>query len=211
VSDPRADGSLLCGRCPAHRAAWLAFGAGLLLAIFTSAGIVGERVTAGSLRAALAANATATFAATAVVTMTARALSNGEASPDHDARLRLWLVAILQVIGAGAGVAMVHLALRATRLGSSHDLVERPAQFVNDAVAVLAILCVVWGATAQPIQLERVILGASMVLLYLATAPRWHVDAISFHGTTVQQLVALEFTAVAIGVAAYRALAHQDS
>jgi hypothetical protein len=211
VLDRRLDGWVLCERWLARRAAWLAFGAGLLLATFTSAGIAGERVSAGSARVALAANAAATLASIVVLTLTARALSTGLASSGHDARSRSWAVAILQIAGAGVGVALVHLALRGIGHGSSHELVERPAQFVNDAVAVLAILCVVWGAASQPVDLVRVLVGASMVLFYVATAQRWHVDSIRFHGTTVQQLVGLEFTGVAIGIAVYRSFARRDS
>lgn len=210
--DRRLDGWVLGERWFARRAAWLAFGAGLLLATFTSAGIAGERVSAGSERVALAANAAATLGSIMVLILTARALSTGLASSGHQhARSPSWVVAILQIAGAGLGVALVHLALRGIGHGSSRELVERPAQFVNDAVAVLAILCVVWGAASQPVDLVRVLVGASMVLFYVATAQRWHVDSIRFHGTTVQQLVGLEFTGVAIGLAVYRSFARRDS
>jgi hypothetical protein len=206
--DRRGDGSSLGGGLPGQRAVWLAFGAGLLLATFTSAGIAGERVSAGSLGVALVANAAATLAALVVASLTARARSSDDA---HSCSARSKLVVALQVVGAAVGVAVVHLALRALESGHSSALVERPAQFMNDGVAVLAILFVVWGATSEPIALARVVAGTALVLLYVATASRWHLDPMRFHGATVQQLVGLEFTGAAIGLAVFRLLARRDS
>ncbi len=203
--DRRVDGSSLGGGLLGQRPVWLAFGAGLLLATFPSAGIAGERVSAGSLGVALVANAAATLAALVVLGITARVRSSG------DAQSRSGLVVALQVVGAAVGVAVVHLALRNIGTGASAELVERPAQFMNDGVAVLAILCVVWGATSEPVALARVVAGSAIVLLYVGTASRWHLDPIQFRGATVQQLVGLEFTGAAIGIAVFRSLARRDS
>jgi hypothetical protein len=169
------------------------FWSGLLLAALTSAGIAGTRMSGGNAVAALAANAIATLAAIAIASHSLRMQSSvSRAGP--------------QIAGAVLGIALVHGALWATGIASAHLLVERPAQFVNDVVAALAILCVVWGATSQPADLQRVIAGAAMILLYVATAAHWHLDPIAFHGPTVQQLVALEFTGAAIGIAVFRSV-----
>jgi hypothetical protein len=185
-----------------------AFASGLLLATLTSAGIVATRMSAGNAVVALAANAFATLAAIAVAAYYLRAQSDSFAR-GLDAQVALPALprTASQIIGAIVGVALVHLALRASGVGSSHELVERPAQLVNDAVAVLAILCLVWGAASRPANLLRVVVGAAVILLYVATATRWHLDPIAFHGPTVQQLVALEFTGAAIGIAVFRSLA----
>ncbi|HEY2509999.1 MAG TPA: hypothetical protein VGI39_04060 [Polyangiaceae bacterium] len=174
-----------------------AFGAGLLLATLTSGGIAGARLTSGSATVALLANAAVTLAAVVTLALTSRASAAGRGSQ----------MVLPQVAGATLGVALVHLALGA--LGAP-ALVERPAQFVNDAVAVAAILLVVWSATPRTVALARAVVGTSLVVLYAVTARRWHLDAITFQGTTVQQFVGLEFTAAAIGVAVFRAMSHGD-
>jgi hypothetical protein len=194
------------GRASTLHAAAAGFAAALFLALLTSLGIAGERVTAGSPTVAVVANAAATVAAIGALLLTLRArLGSAEAG-----RARPLLLIGPQLAGAAVGVALVHAALRASPLRPPGALVERPAQFVNDAVAVLALLAVVWGASARPFGLVAVVGGAALVTLYAATASSWHLDPFRFRAATVQQFVAAQFVAVAIALALFRWLAFED-
>lgn len=169
----------------------LAFSTGLLLALAASGGIAGERLTLGGPSVGLAANAAATVAALLAASATMR-------------RPRL-VVLVSQVLGAVAGVVLVHLLLRRAAEGPFPWLSESPAQLVNDAVAVMGLLALAW-ACARGLDL-RVLLGALVVVTaYRVTSPLWHVDRApaGFH-TTVQQLVVAELVAAAIALGLFRA------
>jgi hypothetical protein len=170
-----------------------AFSVGLLLALAASGGIAGERVTLGRLGIALLANAAATTAAIIAARTTIRG-----AHP--------LAVLVPQVLGAVAGVVLVHLLLRRAAAEAFPWLSEGPAQLVNDAVAVSGLLALAW-ACARNLDL-RVLLGALVVVtVYRLTSPMWHLDRApsGFH-VTVQDLVVAELFAAALALGLFRTL-----
>src|SRR4051812_47806019 len=107
--------------------------AGLLLAVITSAGLLAQRLSPGDLRVATAADALSAVVAIGVLALTFRPF------------LRAGTTAATPIIGGHAiggllGVASVHLALRVLPGGPHPWLSERPAQLVNDLVAVFGAL-----------------------------------------------------------------------
>ena len=171
----------------------LAFSVGLLLALAASGGIAGERVTLGRLAFGLAANAAATFAVIVVASATMR-------------RRRSLPVLIAQVLGAVVGVAVVHVLLRREAMGAAPWLSERPAQLVNDAVAVSCLLALAW-ASAKNLDLRLLVLAFLVVTVYQLTASTWHLDrAPGGFQATVQQLVVAQLVGAAIALAVWRSL-----
>src|ERR1700733_2875238 len=90
------------------------FATGLLLALATSGGIAGERITRGAFQMAVLANAVTTIVALIAVVLTmrrtrARLVSRGRLAvsvPPHTLT-----VLIPQVAGAAAGIVLVHVLL----------------------------------------------------------------------------------------------------
>ena len=192
------------------RGAAAAFVTGLLVALATSAGIVSERIAEGAFGVALAANAVATIAAIVALEFTMRPapalfadISAADREPRWDGLRRAAIPP--QALGAVAGIAFVHLALRREVIGMMPWLSERPAQFVNDVVAVFGLLALVW-ATAN--RLDTRLFAAALLVMtaYRATSFAWHLDQ-SPHGfqTTIQQLVLAQFAAAAFGLILFRA------
>jgi hypothetical protein len=175
---------------------WLAvaFFAGFLLAAVTSRGIVEERLSAGSPQVGLVVNGLVTF--TSILTL---AIAQRRAVHARGA-----LVA--QGVGAMTGIAAVHIALRVGWIPGTAWLVERPAQFVNDSVAVGATLAVVW-ACARGLRLW-LLLGSLLVLTaYRVTGRFWHLDAPpQGFQTTVQDFVIAQFVGAALALGIYRGM-----
>jgi len=192
----------------------VAFFVGLLLAIATSAGIVGERVTLGRVAVGVIASGAATLAALVVAGANARrALVTflevprpGSHEHPREARLHPLVILVPQILGAVAGVLLVHLLLRRGVLGTFPWLSEKPAQLVNDAVAVSSLLALAW-ACADDLDPGVLIVAFVVVTLYTATAHVWHLDrAPGGFQTTVQQFVVAELVAAAIALGVYRTL-----
>jgi hypothetical protein len=142
---------------------------------------------------ALLANAAATLAAIIAARTTARGA-------------RPLAILVPQVLGAVAGVVLVHLLLRRAAQGAFPWLAESPAQLVNDAVAVAGLLALAW-ACARNLDL-RLLAGALVVVtVYRLTSSMWHLDQApsSFHAT-VQDLVVAELFAAAIALGLFRTL-----
>jgi hypothetical protein len=187
----------------------LGFGSGLLLGLGVSGGIAGERLTLGAVATAMLANATATVAALVAARIAIRGRQfvwvelpdPGHEAPDKVGRLHPFAVLAPQVVGAALGVAIVHFLLRSGVLGPASWLSERPAQLVNDAVAVFGLLSLAWACAAD---LDARLLGVALGVLtaYRVTASRWHLDHApgGFH-TTVQELVVAQFVAAALALA----------
>lgn len=191
----------------------LAFATGLLLALATSGGILGERLSEGSVQVGLLVDVavTAMSILALVVTVQPIALTLGLRSQSPgQRRMFASAVAILQVLGAALGIAIVHAAVRGGWVGTLPWLSERPGQIVNDSVAVFAILAVVW-AGARNLDARPLVLALVVVSLYLATSGRWHLDRPP-HGfaATVQQLVVAQFIAVAFAMAVFRVTAQHE-
>jgi hypothetical protein len=189
-------------------AAFAAFAMGLILALATSGAILEERVSAGSVRVALLANLAITSVA---ITLLAFASSGAAALPlavtGHARRIA---VALPQILGALAGILLVHAAVRRGAIAGPPWLCEQPAQLVNDAVAVFAILAVLWGC-ARDLDSRWLALALVVVTVYRATALHWHLDRPP-HGfqATVQELIVAQFIAVALGAALFRTLRQPD-
>lgn len=167
-----------------------ALGSGLLLALVTSGGILGERVSGGDLRVALAVNALVTVVSVLVLLVTLKR---------QLARTRVASL-VAQIGGAAFGITLVHLLVRYRLSAEIPWLAEGPAQLVNDATAAAATLVLVW-ACARGLD-ARVLLGAfALVIAYRVTAGHWHLDhAPGGFALTVQQLVVFQFAASALGL-----------
>jgi hypothetical protein len=178
---------------PRSRAAALTvFVAGAVFAMVTSTGLVEERSSAGSLNVAVVTNAFVTFAAMLVLGLIQRRV-------DVSARALL-----PQAFGAVCGIAVVHLALRMGLLAAPSWLSERPAQFMNDAVAVFSPLAIVW-ACARRLDLRLLVSALLVVTAYRVTAPFWHLD-VAPHGFAfrIQDFVIAQFVAAALALPLYR-------
>jgi hypothetical protein len=203
---------------PAHprrfalRMTMAAFGVGLLLSLTTSGGIAEERVTCGAFDVALVANAAATLAALlAVVPTMRRTLVSFAELRDHDEgrarvfRLHPLALFVPHLLGAAAGIVVVHLWLRHEVLSALPWLSERPAQFVNDIVAVSGLLALVWAA-ANGLDARFLVLAFAGVTLYRFTSPMWHLDhAPNGFQSSVQELVVAQFVGAAVALGLFRA------
>lgn len=171
----------------------MAFALGLLLSLVASGGILGERVVLGRLTVGVVSTAAATVA----VMLAGPASRRAPVVP--------------QLLGAVAGIALVHVLLRHGMLGTFPWLSEAPPQLVNDAVAVAGLLALTW-ACAGELDPGKLLAALVLATLYRATAPMWHVDHVQ--GTlqaTVQQFVVAQLVAVACAVGVYRALTGRPS
>ena len=180
-------------------AALTVFVAGAAFAMVTSTGLVEERSSSGSLNVAVVANALVTLAAILVLGLVQRrvAISGRTLLP--------------QAFGAACGIAVVHLALRMGLLVAPSWLSERPAQFMNDAVAVFSTLTVVW-ACARRLDLRLLVGALLLVTAYRVTAPFWHLD-VAPRGFTfrVQDFVLAQFVGAALALPLYRRMTrHAD-
>ena len=167
-----------------------ALGSGLVLALVTSGGLVGERISEGAPWVAAAVNALVTVVSVLVLAITLQHLG---ARMGAAARMA-------QVGGAMVGVALVHVLVRERVFFDVPWLSERPTQLVNDATAAGATLVLIW-ACARELDVRVFGVALALVTLYRVTAFRWHLDQAP-HGfqNTVQQLVVMQFAAVALGL-----------
>jgi len=172
----------------------VAFLAGAALAVITSAGIVEERLSAGSVGVGLFVNGFVLLASILSLGVVRRRAS-GAAN-----------VLLAQTLGAIVGIAIVHLALRGGWIPRPSWLAERPAQLVNDGVAVLATLALVW-ACAHKLDLRLLVFALATVTLYKATGRFWHLDVPpGGFAVRVQDLVVAQVGATALALAIYRQL-----
>lgn len=170
-----------------------ALGTGLLVAGVTSGGIIGERLSEGSVFVGVSANVVATFAALFLSLYAAH--RRAPCSP---------VLVAAQAMGAFVGIVLVHLAFARFALGELPWLSERPAQWVNDLVAAFGLLVLV-AALSNRVDWRGLAIGAALVLLYRQTAEHWHLDHPP-HGfeATVQQLVVAQFASIAVALLVFR-------
>jgi hypothetical protein len=181
------------GKHPVPAAAPVAaFFAGGALALVTSGGIVEERLSSGSLDRGVVVNALMTVASIGLLVLVQRRVP------------RTRRVLIAQAFGALLGILGVHLALRSGVIAGAPWLSERPAQLVNDVVAVFAVLAVVW-ACAERLDWRLLAAAALLVVLYRATGKLWHLD-VAPHGfvVSVQDLVMAQCVGAAVALLLYR-------
>lgn len=151
------------------------------LALVACGGILAQRLSGGSLVAALAAQFLLTLAAVAIARL--ESLSLGA-----------------QILGGLTCILAVHLGLL---LFSHPALVEAPAQLVNDVVAVFAPIAIVRAARTQPPSTAVVVGTLAAVALYRFTGSMWHLDPKTLE-VSVQDLVTGEFAGSALGVTMFR-------
>jgi hypothetical protein len=173
------------------RQAAAAFLAGAVFGAITSGGILEERLSAGNPTVGMIVNAFMTFLSLLALGMVERRRSSGG-------------VLLLQLLGAIVGIASVHMALRAGWIAAPSWLTERPAQFVNDGVAVFGTLAVVW-ACARRFDVRVLLLALFIVTAYRVSGRFWHVDvAPGGFSVSVQDLILAQFGAVALALPLYR-------
>jgi hypothetical protein len=168
----------------------IAFVGGTAFAVLASGGIVEERLSTGRAGVGVVVNA---FIMLASILMLGAVRTRRSTS-----------VFVLQAVGAFLGVAVVHLALRMGWLAAPVWLAERPAQVVNDIVAVAATLAVVW-ACAGELDVRLLVLALATLTLYKMTGRFWHLDAPpGGFAITVQNLVLAQVAATALSLPIYR-------
>lgn len=161
---------------------------GLVLALLTSGSLLYQRVTEGSIRAALMGNVVTTAAVVGAVL-----LSRG--------RRTRWSA----LAGLAVGVALVHAFVRLELHQTFPWLAERPAQLVNDGVAAVAALSLAAAFARRPIDLGPILAGAVVVAAYAVTRSWWHLDAAPHaFQAGVQQCVVAEFLSAALGLLLFR-------
>lgn len=168
---------------------------GFGFALVACGGIAAERLSRGDVEIAFLAHLLLTVVALAVM-MTEPSTSSAQRGL---ARIGA------QFIGAVAGIVVAHALLKPFVTGLPW-LSERPAQFVNDAVAVFASLAIVWAASRRPPRTAVLVAALVLVTLYRATGTFWHLDAARF-AWSVQNFVTGEVAGLALGVAAFRFMA----
>lgn len=195
----------------ARRSVVLASLCGFILAALVSAGVVGERLRAGSVHTALIVDALVLVAGIVVTTLTSRPLNLlfAAISNDGDApilmRLRPSVVAVPQLVGMMSGIALVHLILRRSNVSALTWMCECPPQFVNDIVATVGTFAAVWACAARRIRIDLLIATLGLLLLYGHTRQHWHVDRAPFpFEMTIQELVVAQVIATATGLLAFR-------
>ena len=164
-------------------------GTAFLLAAVIGSGIMGERLSGGSVGLALLANTIATGAALVALIMTfgeisgahfnpavtlADAAQGGLAWPD----VAPYLAA--QGVGAFAGVAAAHLMFELPLFFASEHARSGPAQMFSEFVATFGLLAVIWGCAR----------GRSAVVVPFAvagyiTAAYWFTASTSFANPAV--------------------------
>ncbi len=192
----------------AMRSVALAYCCGLLLSLTTSAGVVAERLLGGNIQAALSADVIVLGVAIVAVTLTSRPLVTffGDTSDaSWLVRLRARVLIGPQLLGVVSGVALVHISLRYSGFSALQWMSERPAQFVNDAVAALGTLAAVWACASKPVRTYLLLEMFGLLLLYRATGHLWHLDrAPHVFRASIQELVAAQVIAAATGLLAFR-------
>lgn len=195
----------------ARRSLAIAFSCGLLLACVVSAGIIGERLRAGSVRTALLVDVIVLLAGISATMLTARPLNMRfeELRDDGKAplvtRLRPSVVLILQVVGVTCGITLTHLVLRQSHATALSWMCECAPQFVNDVIASLGTLAAVWACASRRIRMDLLVATLGVLLLYGLTRRYWHVDRAPFRfEMPIQELVVAQVIATATGLLAFR-------
>lgn len=195
----------------AKRSLTLAFFCGLLLACVISAGVIGERLRAGSVRTALLVDVIVLFAGILATTLTARPLNvrfeelrDGGEAP-LVTRLRPSVILALQIAGIACGITLAHIVLKRSHVSALAWMCECPPQFVNDAIASLGTLAAVWACASRRIRMDLLIVMFGVLLLYGLTRRHWHVDRAPFgFEMPIQELVVAQVVATATGLLAFR-------
>jgi glycerol uptake facilitator-like aquaporin len=162
-----------------RRAAAEALGTAGLLAAVVGSGIMGERLSGGSVGLALLANSLATGGALYAIISTLQPISGAHLNPVVtlvDAWLgglpwrQAWAIVPAQVAGAVAGVLAAHLMFGEPWIGwSTHDR-SGGAQVASEAIATFGLLAVILGCARHRPQSVPSAVSAYIVAAYWFTA-----------------------------------------
>jgi hypothetical protein len=180
---------------PSPPGGWVGLVTGFAVAMIACGGILSQRLSRGDLKTA--------FVAHVLLTIAVLAALRSERVTARDECFSPKLVA--QFVGGIAGIVVAHCILQSSGLGAVPWLSERPAQFVNDVVAVFAPLAIVRAANRRPPSTLVLVITLALVTAYRATGFWWHLDAARF-SYTVQDFVTGEFASSALGIATFRLL-----
>ncbi len=166
-----------------------AVGTGLLLAAVVGSGIMGERLSGGSVGLALLANTLATGAALVALILTFGPLSGAHFNPavtlsaaaEHGLPWReVPPYAMAQLAGAVAGVAIADLMFDLPAFSLSQHARQGPSQLLSECVATFGLLSVIWGCS----RLHSPSVVAVAVGTYI-TAAYWFTASTSFANPAV--------------------------
>ncbi len=149
-------------------------GTAFLLSAVVGSGIMGERLSGGSVGLALLANTLATGAALVALILTFGPVSGAHFNPavtlaDASQGGLPWrevpLYVLGQVVGAFTGVAVAHLMFGESLFTASTHVREGVAQAFSEGVATFGLLATIWGvsrsrATVVPFAVAAYIVGA---------------------------------------------------
>jgi glycerol uptake facilitator-like aquaporin len=173
-------------------------GTALLLATVIGSGIMGERLSGGSVGLALLANTIATGAALVALILTFGAVSGAHFNPvvtladashpvvtlaDASQGGMAWrdvpAYIVAQVVGAFGGVAVAHFMFEEPLFSASARVRSGPAQLASEFVATFGLLAVIWGSARRRPSAVPFAVGAYI------TAAYWFTSSTSFANPAV--------------------------
>jgi len=163
-------------------------GTALLLATVIGSGIMGERLSGGSVGLALLANTIATGAALVALILTFGAVSGAHFNPvvtlaDASQGGMAWrdvpAYIVAQVVGAFGGVAVAHFMFEEPLFSASTHIRSGPAQLASEFVATFGLLAVIWGSVRRRPSTVPFAVGAYI------TAAYWFTSSTSFANPAV--------------------------
>jgi glycerol uptake facilitator-like aquaporin len=163
-------------------------GTALLLATVIGSGIMGERLSGGSIGLALLANTVATGAALVALILTFGAVSGAHFNPvvtlaDASQGGMAWrdvpAYIVAQVVGAFGGVAVAHFMFEEPLFSASAHVRSGPAQLASEFVATFGLLAVIWGSIRRRPSTVPFAVGAYI------TAAYWFTSSTSFANPAV--------------------------
>ena len=163
----------------ARRLAGEALGTALLLAIVVGSGIMGERLSGGSVGLALLANTLATGAGLVVLILVFGPVSGAHFNPvvtlvsllrrELDAMTAL-AYAVVQVAGAIAGVLLAHAMFDEALFQVSMKARDGTGQFISEMVATFGLLATILGCSRSRPELTPLAVGLYITSAYWFTA-----------------------------------------
>jgi glycerol uptake facilitator-like aquaporin len=163
-------------------------GTALLLATVIGSGIMGERLSGGSVGLALLANTLATGAVLVALILTFGAVSGAHFNPavtlaDASQGGITWreVPAYIgaQIVGAFGGVAVAHVMFEEPLFSASTHVRSGAAQLAGEFVATFGLLAVIWGSVRRRPAAVPFVVGAYI------TAAYWFTSSTSFANPAV--------------------------
>jgi glycerol uptake facilitator-like aquaporin len=154
-------------------------GTALLLATIIGSGIMGERLAAGNTAIALLANAIATGAGLVALILAFGSVSGAHFNPLVSISEAVWsrlrwrelpLYAVVQVIGAFAGVAAAHLMFGEPLFSASQNVRSGLPLIWSEVVATFGLICVIAGTVSARPSAVAIAVGGYITAAYWFTA-----------------------------------------